>query len=653
MCGFTGFFQERSGAGDMRALVGRMSAAIAHRGPDDSGVWVDPSVGLALGHRRLSVLDLSSAGHQPMSSHGGRYVIVFNGEIYNHVALRRKLEDQGVMPRWRGHSDTETLLSCFEAWGIGETLQAAAGMFALTVWDRANRVLSLARDRLGEKPLYWGWQGGVLLFGSELKALEVHPACRAEIDRDALALLLRHSYVPAPYSIYLGIHKLPAGHLLNIPLGRGVPASMPASQAYWRFNDIVAAGLRCPFTGTDAEAIDALEDQLCASVRSQMLSDVPLGAFLSGGIDSSTIVALMQKQSSRPVRTFTVGLDSGTYDETGYAKAVARHLGTDHTELYIQPRDALEVIPKLPIIYSEPLAADSQIPVFLISQLARQDVTVALSGDGGDELFGGYNRYLTARAVWGRMQRLPLTARRCFAALLRALPPAAWDKLFLLARPLLPRRLRIAIPGTKAQKLANVLGLSDERDYFFRLSSHWNDPASVVIGAREPETLLTNSKYWPTTDSFEHWMMAMDAQTFLSEEVLAKVDRAAMANSLETRVPMLDHRVVELAWRMPLSMKIRQGTGKWLLRQVLYRHVPRGLVERPKMGFGIPIDAWLRGALQDWAEPLLAESRLRSEGFFHPAPIRKMWLEHLGGKYNWQYQLWPVLMFQAWRDENR
>lgn len=651
MCGFAGFCQMRSGGEDMRVLATRMSEKIAHRGPDDSGVWVDSSVGLALGHRRLSVLDLSPAGHQPMHSRGGRYIIVFNGEIYNHMVLRRKLEDQGDEPCWRGHSDTETLLSCFEAWGVDDTLRAAVGMFALVVWDREARILSLARDRLGEKPLYWGWQGDVLLFGSELGALKAHPACRAEVDRDALALLLRHGYVPAPYSIYRGIHKLPAGHLLDIPLGVERPASEP--RAYWSFNDVVAAGQKRPFAGTDAEAIDALENQLCASIKSQMLSDVPLGAFLSGGIDSSTIVSLMQKQSGRPVKTFTVGLDSGTYDETVYAKAVARHLGTDHTELHIQPRDAREIIPRLPVMYSEPLAADSQIPIFLISQLARQDVTVALSGDGGDELFGGYNRYLTARAVWRRMQRLPPAVRRLLSALLCTLPPAAWDKLFAVARPLLPGRLRIAIPGTKAQKLASVLSLSDEKAYFFRLSSHWNDPADVVIGAGEPRTLLTDPECWPAADSFEHWMMAMDAQTFLSEEVLTKVDRAAMASSLETRVPMLDHRVVELAWRMPLSMKIRQGKGKWLLRQVLYRHVPRELVERPKMGFGIPIDAWLRGPLRDWAEPLLAESRLNAEGFFRPAPVRKIWLEHLSGKCNWQYQLWPVLMFQAWLAENR
>lgn len=648
MCGFAGFYQPRPSGPSSVDLVRRMADAIAYRGPDDSGTWTDG--GLTLGHRRLSVLDLSPAGHQPMHSEDGRHVIVFNGEIYNHRALRQTLESKGEAPAWRGTSDTETLLAGFAAWGIAATLRACVGMFALAVWDRRNKVLTLARDRLGEKPLYWGWQRDTLLFGSELAALRVHPAFENHIDRDALTLLLRHSYIPAPYSVYQGIRKLPAGHLLTLPLTEGSrPAVEP--EPYWSFNEAVTEGLRHPFEGSDEQAIDALEHQLSASIRDQMLSDVPLGAFLSGGIDSSTTVALMQHQSARPVKTFTVGLDHGIYDEASHARAVARYLGTDHTELRIQPRDALDVIPRLPGIYSEPLAADSQIPIFLISHLARQSVTVVLSGDGGDELFGGYNRYLTARKVWRTMQRLPRYARTALAALLRALPPATWDRLFTVARPLLPGALRIAIPGTKAQKLANVLALSEEKAYFLRLCSHWPDPALVVRDAAEPKTLLTGAGEGPITDRFEHWMMAMDAQTFLPEEVLAKVDRAAMANSLETRVPMLDHRVVELAWRMPLELKIRHGTGKWLLRQVLYRHVPKALIERPKMGFGIPIDSWLRGPLRDWAESLLTEHSLKAGGYFYPAPIRKRWEEHLSGQYNRQYQLWPVLMFQAWLAE--
>lgn len=652
MCGLVGFFSKNLSP-DVSLILARMSSAITHRGPDAAGAWVDESLGLALGHRRLSVLDLTEAGHQPMLSLDQRFVVIFNGEIYNHLDLREQLAKQGLAPEWRGHSDTETLLACFSAWGIESTLQAVVGMFAFALWNKADKVLTLARDRLGEKPLYWGWQGDVLLFGSELKALKAHPACTAQVDRNSLALLLRHGYVPAPYSIYQGINKLRAGHVLHIPLGPTTPALDVSSQPYWQFNTAVASGLANPFTGSDNEAIDALEKQLTASIGAQMLSDVPLGAFLSGGIDSSTVVALMQKQSTRPIKTFAIGFDGSNYDETIHAKAVAGHLGTDHTELRISAQDALDVIPRLPAMYCEPLSADSQIPTFLVSQLARQHVAVALSGDGGDELFGGYNRYLKARKVWGQMQRLPMPVRRVAAALLRSLSPAAWDSVFDTVRPILPSRLRIAIPGTKAQKLADVLELATEHEYFARLTSHWQDPASVVIGSHEPPTLLTDASAWPNTDCVEHWMMAMDAQAFLPEEVLVKVDRAAMANSLETRVPMLDHRVVELAWRMPLSMKIRDGQGKWLLRQVLYRHVPKSIVERPKMGFGIPIDAWLRGPLRDWAESLLGESRLRAEGYFVPGPIRKMWNEHLSGKYNWQYQLWPVLMFQAWLAENK
>lgn len=649
MCGFAGFYQPQSDSTGQLEQIRRMTDAIAYRGPDDSGAWAEG--GLVLGHRRLSVLDPSAAGHQPMHSADGRHVIVFNGEIYNHRTLRRELEARGLAPGWRGSSDTETLLACLNAWGLEQALQKTVGMFALAAWDRETQTLSLARDRMGEKPLYWGWQREVLLFGSELAALKAHPAFAAEIDRNGLALLLRHGYIPEPYSIYEGIHKLPAGHLLTIPSRR--LSAAPDSQPYWCLNDAVTQGLAHPIQGTQIQIIDALEAQLSASIKDQMLSDVPLGAFLSGGIDSSTIVALMQAQSPRPIKTFTVGISRSTDDEADHARAVARHLGTNHTELRLEPADALNVIPKLPSIYSEPLAADSQIPVFLISQLARQKVTVVLSGDGGDELFGGYNRYLTARRIWCRTQHLPAPVRRLLVHLLRALPPAAWDRLFETIKPLLPRTMRVAIPGTKAQKLANVLELTDEKAYFYRLSSHWSDPRQVVKGAGEPKTRLTDARCWPSTDTFEHWMMAMDAQTYLPGEVLAKVDRAAMANSLETRVPMLDHRVVELAWRIPLSMKIHESTGKWLLRQILFRHVPRALVERPKTGFGIPIDHWLRGTLRDWAESLLSENRLNAEGYFYAEPIRALWQQHLSGEYNWQYQLWPILMFQAWLDKEK
>ena len=651
MCGLAGFWQLHGGARD--ALLGQaqaMSTRLTHRGPDDSGEWCDEVAGVALAQRRLSILDLSPAGHQPMHSACGRYVVVFNGEIYNHLDLRERLHAESAAPAWRGHSDTETLIACFVAWGIERTLQASVGMFAFALWDRRQRALTLARDRLGEKPLYYAWQGDTLLFGSELKALKAHAAFRADIDRNALALLLRHDCIPAPYTIYRGVSKLRPGHLLRIP----VDAPRDAQPVpYWRYNDAVSAGLGDPLRGTDAEAVDALEAQLGASIGAQMLADVPLGAFLSGGIDSSTVVALMQARSHRPIKTFTMGFGENGYDEATHAKAVARHLGTEHTELYVRPEDALAVIPQLPSIFCEPFGDSSQIPTFLISQLTRREVTVALSGDGGDELFGGYNRYLGARATWERMQRLPPFARHAGAAALRAMSPASWDRWFERVRPLLPKRWHLATPGDKAQKLAEVLTLSSGHAFFLSLASQWKDPGSIVIDAREPVTLLTDPGAWPHTDSLAHWMMAMDAQSYLPDDILVKVDRAAMANSLETRVPMLDHRVVELAWRVPLQQKIRGGQGKWLLRQVLYRHVPRELVERPKMGFGIPLDSWLRGPLRDWAEALLDEGRLRREGYFHPMPIRQKWAEHLSGRRNWQYPLWTVLMFQAWLEESR
>lgn len=650
MCGLVGF--TRSSGIDAYKTAQKMCSAIAHRGPDSCGIWSEESAPIVLGHQRLAILDLSEAGHQPMESGCGRYVIAFNGEIYNHLKLRTQLQLENNAPAWRGHSDTETLLACFAAWGIKETLQATVGMFAIALWDQREQILTLARDRMGEKPLYWGWSNDVLLFGSELKALKLHPTFNQQVDRNALTQLLRHSYIPAPYSIYLNIQKLMPGHFLQIPLHGDLSYSKSAkSAAYWRMNNCIEYGMANPFNGTPHEAVDLLESQISASIADQMLADVPLGAFLSGGVDSSTIVALMQQQASRPIKTFTIGFDEGGYNEAVHAKAVAQYIGTDHTELYVRPVDAMAVIPRLPNIYSEPFADSSQIPTFLVSQMAKQQVTVSLSGDGGDELFGGYNRYLASRKIWGPLQRLPISFRHAASKVLRALPPATWDKIFSTAKPILPKRFQLSIPGEKARKLADVLSLSDGNAFYHQLTSHWIDPASVVIGATEPVTLITNSAAWPKTDSLEHAMMAMDAQTFMTDDVLTKVDRAAMAVSLETRVPMLDHRVVELAWQMPLDYKIRKGQGKWLLRQVLYRHVPKELIERPKTGFGIPLDSWLRGPLRDWAEALLDEKRLRQEGYFHTEPIRKMWEEHLSERKNWQYHIWNVLMFQAWLAE--
>lgn len=647
MCGINGFFTKNTQY-DAESAIFEMNQAIQHRGPDANNIWHDSQSNLFLGHCRLSIQDTSEAGAQPMLSESGRYVIVFNGEIYNHLALRKELNEQGLSAKWRGHSDTETLLACFSFWGIEKTLQKLVGMFAIALWDRSQHSLTLARDRLGEKPLYWGWQGENLYFSSELKALKKNAYFKTEIDRNSIALLLRYNCIPAPYSIYKGIYKLKPGHYVQLPLSNLTKAQKVYPISYWSFNNVVEAGLKAPFVGSSDQAIDTLEKALLTSVSDQMLSDVPLGAFLSGGIDSSTVAALMQAQSSSPIKTFTIGFNEKGYNEAKHAKAVARHLCTDHTELYVQASDALNVIPKLSNIYSEPFSDSSQIPTFLVSKLASQHVKVALSGDGGDELFGGYNRYLMAKDIWKKSRRIPKPARKLISHLLLTIPTNKWDTIFDLISPALPQHLRIRTPGGKAHKLANVLSLDSNYEYYRALTSHWLQPNNIVIDGFEPSTLTSNYKAWPKTDSFEHAMMAIDAQTYMTDDILVKVDRAAMANSLETRVPLLDHRIVELAWKMPLEYKIKDGEGKWLLKQVLFRYIPQEIIERPKMGFGIPLHDWLRTSLRDWAESLLDENLLRNQGYFHPEPIRKMWTEHLSGKHNHQHHLWDVLVFQAW-----
>lgn len=652
MCGLTGFYSPLP-LNDSHRIALNMINALAHRGPDDVGVWSDEDFRLTLGHRRLSIIDLSQAGHQPMRSACDRYIIVFNGEIYNHLALREQLLDDDKTPVWRGHSDTETLLACFAAWGIEKTLQAATGMFALALWDRKSKVLTLARDRLGEKPLYWGWQDDTLLFGSELKALKAHPACKRQIDRNSLALLLRHGFIASPYSIYEGIEKLRAGHFINIPLANLAGAKSASSVAYWAMNNVIADGQSHLFTGTDEQATDVLEQQLSHSIGAQMLADVPLGAFLSGGIDSSTIVALMQAQSNRPVRTFTIGFDDKQYNEAVHAQAIAHHLGTQHTELYVQPSDALAIIPRLPEIYDEPFADSSQIPTFLISQLTHQHVTVALSGDGGDELFGGYNTYQFVPQLWEKIDRSPAPLRRLAAAGLSCISSSGWNAALAPLQPMLSDKFKHSITGEKFHKLAEILSSVSKEAFYRQLSSHWKNPEQVVMGAVEPDTLLNEPSAWPQVDSFEHWMMAMSAQTYMIDDILVKVDRASMSNSLEVRVPMLDHRLVELAWTFPLHMKIRNGAGKWLLRQVLYRHVPQALIDRPKKGFSIPLADWLRGPLRNWADSLLNETRLNREGYFNTAQIRKTWQLHLDGERDCATKLWCVLMFQAWLENEK
>ncbi|MBT9507353.1 asparagine synthase (glutamine-hydrolyzing) [Rhodoferax sp.] len=644
MCGLAGFLSFRQSDSADR-LLRAMAAPITHRGPDAAGYWHDDVAGVGLAHRRLSVLDLSEAGHQPMQSPRGRFVIVFNGEIYNHHDIRNSINAlPSGMHTWRGHSDTETLLTGFEKLGVEATVAMSVGMFAFALWDRETSTLTLGRDRLGEKPLYYGWQGDTFLFGSELKAMRGHPAFTATIDRGSLSLFLRHGYIPAPYSIYAGIAKLPPGSLLVVSRQQ----RESAISRYWSATAVAENGVANCYAGPIEHAVDELEVLLRNAVGQQMVADVPLGAFLSGGVDSSTIVALMQTQSSRPVKTFTIGFHEQGYNEAEHAMAVAKHLGTEHTEHYVTAQEALAIIERLPALYDEPFADSSQIPTFLVSQLARHHVTVSLSGDGGDELFCGYNRYQLTQKLWRKLSFVPLPARRLLALAITSVSPDAWNWMANAADSFLPKALRIAQLGDKLHKGAGVIASESADDLYLGLVSQWQDPSSVVIGGPEPSTLLHGNTPALNGLSDVERMMALDLLTYLPDDILTKVDRAAMGASLETRVPFLDHRVVEWAWRLPLGMKMREGQSKWLLRQVLHRHVPRELIERPKVGFGVPIDAWLRGPLRTWAEALLDESRLVKEGYFHPAQIRQKWEEHLSGYRNWQHQLWNILMFQAW-----
>lgn len=639
MCGLTGFWQppgDRADALTERAT--RMACTLRHRGPDDHGTWVDASAGVALGFRRLAILDLSPLGHQPMASADGRFVIVFNGEIYNFRDLKHELEQVGRT--FRSMSDTEVILAGFSEWGIARTIPRLFGMFAIAVWDAAERTLTLARDRLGKKPLYYGRQNGTWLFGSELKALAAHPAFSAELDRQSVADFLRYSYVPSPRSIYAGIHKVAPAHLVVL---RNSGAAVP--ECYWNARVVARDGQRSMLNLGDDDAVAELDTLLRDAVSRRMIADVPLGAFLSGGIDSTAVVALMQAQSSTPVRTFTMGFEIAEYDEAQSAKAVAAHLGTDHTELYVTPRHALDVIPKLAQMYDEPFADSSQIPTFLVSELARRHVTVSLSGDGGDELFGGYTRYFWGTSIWRRTQHVPAAIRRLAATTVREIAPQRWDAAFRLAAPVLPDGWHVRLPGDKMHKLSAVIDAEAPMDVYRRLVSAWHQPEELVIGggvaAAPPRAAF---------DDFALSMMLEDLVTYLPDDILVKVDRASMAVSLEVRAPLLDHRVVEWAWRLPRAQRIRGGCSKWLLRRLVHRYVPPALVERPKTGFGVPIDAWLRGPLRDWAEALLDPRRLAEEGALQPGPIAAVWREHVSGHFNHQARLWPVLMFQAWRE---
>ena len=646
MCGLAGIFAVVDS--NCKKCVAIMCAQIQHRGPDGAGVWENDNGTLALGHRRLSVLDLSPTGAQPMHSACNRYVTVFNGEIYNFRQLRDELSYLHPGHVWCGTSDTEVILAGISYWGLETTLTKLDGMFAIAVWDKAEQNLYLARDRMGEKPLYYGYVGNQFAFASELKALKVLRGWTNEIDRVALTAYFRYSYIPSPLSIFKGIAKLMPAHFLKITRADIQAARMPISMVYWKLDDAIAIGRVHPFVGSEVEATDELERLLLDTVGKQMVSDVPIGAFLSGGVDSSTVVSLMQAQSKTPIQTFTIGFNEADFNEAKYAKVVATHLGTEHHELYVTPAQTMDVVPLLPTLYDEPFADSSQIPTYLVSKLARAKVTVSLSGDGGDELFCGYNRYAWMYKIWGAISPFPAPARRLIGKFASIIPPSIVAGGYGLVKPLLPKELQFANPADKWAKTADLLCVKDSGELYKRVVSSWQNPAALVIGGSEPLSIFELSEPQSHQLNLGEQMMRFDALTYLPDDILVKVDRASMGVSLESRVPLLDRRVVEFAWHLPMEMKLRGGVSKWILREVLYRYVPRELIERPKMGFGVPIDSWLRGPLRSWAEALLDEKLLAKQGFLNVDLVRSVWIEHLSGRRNWQYQLWAVLIFQAW-----
>ena len=653
MCGITGFIT--SDQIDSLSVIKSMTDAIVYRGPDDEGHWVSKDKKVALGQRRLSIIDLSVEGHQPMVSQCGRYVLDFNGEVYNFSELRTELQQLGHS--FRGNCDTEVILNAFIEWGVERAVKRFIGMFAIAFWDEGKKQLFLVRDRLGIKPLYYGIQNDRLIFGSELKALRAFHQFNFTINTDALGLYLRHNYIVAPYSIYQHVYKLLPGSILEVSLSSsGLKVSDPVP--YWSVKDTVKEGRHNIIQCGESELVNELEQLLKDATKRRMLADVPLGAFLSGGVDSSLVVALMQAQSNSPVKTFSIGFTEDQYNEAEYAKKVAEHLGTDHTELYMSPEDAMGVIPKLPFLYDEPFADSSQIPTFLVSQLARKHVTVSLSGDGGDELFGGYNRYFWGQSIWNKLKYCPNPLRAMIANIMCRVSPVHWDNVFNFISPVLPSSFKVASPGDKIHKLAGIMSSKNTEIMYQRLISQWSDPSQILKNnlpvSFDRDAIYHQNRYFDAkeTDNFIERMMFIDTMTYLPDDILTKVDRASMGVSLEARVPILDHRVVEFAWKMPFQTRIKHNESKWALRQVLYKYVPKELIERPKMGFGVPIDRWLRGPLRDWAEDLLNENRLNQEGFLNAKPIRQKWQEHLSGRRNWQYHLWTILMFESWLAKN-
>lgn len=647
MCGIAGFIGQRwiEAHDAAQSIVTEMGNRLIHRGPDGSGTWIDEQHGMAFVHRRLSILDTSPLGAQPMVSRSGRYVVTYNGEIYNHREIRQQI------PRdWKGESDTETFLAAAEAWGVERATKALAGMFAFALWDRKEAILTLGRDRLGEKPLYYTWRGNsnrrTFIFASELSAMRAHPEFVPEVDRDAVARFMRYNNVVGDSAIYKDVFKLPPGNLLRL----NYPNDKHVISPYWSFSDHIVPEKERSFINNESGAVNSLEDLLGKVVDQQMISDVPLGAFLSGGVDSSLVAALMQKQSQSAVKTFSIGFDEEQYNEAPHAKAVANHLGTDHHELFVSATDALALIPKLGTIYSEPFADSSQIPTYLLSQLTKEHVTVALSGDGGDELFGGYNRYQITQSIWPKLSRIPVLPKRIIAHLLQSVSPSTWDHLANRLAPHVSAFSKWSNIGEKIHKGAFVIGSNDIDALYTGLISHWDDPTKIAIGSQESEifdeSFLSEIGHLGNAER----MMALDLMSYLPGDIMTKVDRAAMASSLETRMPLLDHRIVEFAWTIPADMKLRGNDTKWLLKQLLYRHVPKELIERPKAGFSVPLDSWLRGPLREWAEELLDETRLKEQGFINPQPVRDIWNEHLSGKKNWQHRIWTILMFQSWME---
>jgi asparagine synthase (glutamine-hydrolysing) len=649
MCGFAGFFSNNEiTTGSYSDILNSAGDAIQHRGPDDSGIWFDESVGLGLVHRRLSIQDLSPLGAQPMVSSSGRFIIVYNGEIYNFKTLRVDLEQLGFI--FRGHSDTETILAAFETYGIEKSLNLFSGMFAIVVYDRDTRQLTLVRDRLGEKPLYYGWHNGHFIFASELKALQAFPFWKPEINRDALTLLVRHNFIPAPHSIYKGIYKLLPATSVCINVTDSQKAVLPDPISFWSLENYFEPVPDTRLTGE--AAADQLDGLLRDVIGEQMISDVPLGAFLSGGVDSSAIVSIMQQVSSSPVKTFSIGFEEKAFNEATFAKAVASHLGTDHTELYVTARDSLNVIPKLPSMYDEPFADSSQIPTYLVAEMARQDVTVALSGDGGDELFCGYSRYFNTSAAWDKNVKIKGGLTNQVIALAAQHAPAL---MAMLIKNFVPSQKNLSMEEVvqKIYRRDLLLSTNELNEFYRQTISYWNEPEQLVLGAKEPIYSMREEPPLSVAEGTYKQLMWQDLRCYLPDDILTKVDRASMACSLETRIPLLDRRVVEFALGLPIELNVAGGQGKQVLRDVLYRYVPKKLIEREKAGFAVPVGKWLREELREWAEPLLDPAKLYTQGFWNVDLVRGKWNDHISGRGDHEFQLWSILMFQAWYETHK